>query len=125
VIFVMRKDQFIEAAAHYNTRALIPCVIPLLLGVACEAVYSPFYHRFEAYLDLRFAGTTSAILAVMPVALPATVALCLIIPLSRRMEQKLGVPCPHCGKALACYKGIVIASKNCPHCGMKVLDDNP
>ena len=121
----MRKDQFIESAAHYNTRALLPCIIPLLCAVGCEAVYSPFYHRFETYLNLRFAGITSAILAVMPAALPVAVALWLIIPLSRRMEQKLGVPCPHCGKALAGFKAIVVASKNCPHCGRKVLDDSP
>jgi len=48
-----------------------------------------------------------------------------MILFSRRIDRNLGIPCPHCAKSLTNSKPIVIASKNCPYCGMKVIDDNP
>jgi DNA-directed RNA polymerase subunit RPC12/RpoP len=124
MFFGMRKDQFIEAADRYNKRGLVALLIPLSLAIGWVLAYLPFQHRFEAYVGTRFAGTISDILLVVPIALPVTVAFGLLISLSRQIDRKLGVACPHCGKTLASFRAIVIASKNCPHCGMKVLDDS-
>jgi hypothetical protein len=124
MIFVMRKDQFIEAADRYAKRSFAALMILMLLAAVCMAAYSPFRKGFEAFLNSRFPEPTSDILAIIPMALPITVALGLLVPLERRLQQKLGLPCPHCGKSLATSRMIVVASKNCPHCGMKVLDDN-
>ncbi len=123
MLFGMRKDQFIEAADRHNKRELLAFLIWFSITFGCVAVYIPFQHRFEASLGSRFAGPWSDILAVMPFAVPATIGFCLLIPLGRQIERKLGVGCPHCGKTLSNFRAIVIASKNCPHCGMKVLDD--
>jgi hypothetical protein len=120
----MNKDQFIKLAEHYNKRALAALMIPFLLAFACIVAYWPFQHRFEEYLGAKFAAPTSDILALAPSVTPFIVAFIALIPLSRRIERKLGVSCSHCGKALACFKAIVVASKNCPHCGVRVLDDN-
>jgi len=62
-------------------------------------------------------------LAVLPMAVPTVLAFMLIIPLARRIERQSGIACPHCAKALANHKAIVIASRNCPCCGKKVIDD--
>ena len=110
----MRKDQFIEAANDYYKRSMFALIVLMLVVIASVSAYEPFHHRVETYLDSRFAGPTSDILAIIPMALPVISAFCLIMPFSRRIERKLGLACPHCGKALAPYKGIVIASKNCP-----------
>jgi DNA-directed RNA polymerase subunit RPC12/RpoP len=119
----MRKDQFIKEAASYNRRSTAIFVIPLLLAFGFIIAYGPFQRRFEAYLDSRIAGPVPDILRLLPVAIPFLLALCAIIPLTRRNDRDMGVACPHCGNPLAQFKGIVIASKNCPYCGKKVLDD--
>lgn len=120
----MRKDQFIAAADHYTKRALAAFMIPFALAFACMLLYWPFQQRFEAYLGAKFAAPMSDILGMLPTVVPFVIAFLLLIPSSRRVEQKLGVACSHCGKNLAASRMIVIASKNCPHCGMKVLDDS-
>jgi DNA-directed RNA polymerase subunit RPC12/RpoP len=121
----MRKDEFIVAATSYQKTAAWIGLIPILLVIVITAWYAPsYYHPFEDYLNTKFSGAISAILALMPVALPVVGALCFVIAASRRLERKLGVNCPHCGKNVAHFKMIVIASKNCPFCGLKVLDDN-
>jgi endogenous inhibitor of DNA gyrase (YacG/DUF329 family) len=53
------------------------------------------------------------------------IAIGVMFLLARRNDRDMGVACPHCGKPLAQFKAIVIASKNCPYCGKEVLDDNP
>jgi hypothetical protein len=120
----MRKDEFIVAATTYNKAGFVRLLILMLFAMVCVATYAPYHDRFEACLDSRFGGPTSNILAIVPAALPVTLAFGLLIPLQRRLERKLGAGCPHCGKNLADFRGIVIASKNCPFCGLKVLDDN-
>lgn len=121
----MRKGQFIVAADRYNKRGFVVLLIWFSITFGCVAAYTPFQHRLEAYLGSRFTGPTSDILAVMPFVLPVTIGFGLLIPLGRQIERKLGVACPHCGKTLSNFRAIVVASKNCPHCGMKVLEENP
>jgi hypothetical protein len=121
----MRKDEFIKAVSSYTRRATAAFLIPMLLAFACIIAYMPFQHRFEACLGSKFTGQMSDILAMAPMALPLLLALVVFIPLSRRIDLAMGVPCPHCGKPLAQFKAIVIASKNCPYCGRKVLEDTP
>jgi len=121
----VHKDQFIKAANIYNRRAVAIFMIPLLLALVFMIAYSPFQRRFEAYLRSKIAGPTPGILKVLPVAIPFMIAIGAMIPLTRRNDRDLGVPCPHCRRPLAQLKAIVIASKNCPYCGKQVLDENP
>jgi hypothetical protein len=120
----MCKDEFIVAATNYHKAGFVRLLILMLLAIVCVTTYAPFRDRFEAHLDSRFGGPTSDILAIVPAALPITVAFGCMIPLQRRLERKPGVRCPHCSKNLADFRAIVIASKNCPLCGLKVLEDN-
>lgn len=119
----MRKDEFIKAAASYNRRALAVFLIPIVLALAFIIAYSPFQRRFEAYLASQVPGSPPRILKLLPITIPFLLAIGAMIPLTRRNDRELGVPCPHCGKPLASLKAIVIASKNCPYCGKKVLED--
>jgi DNA-directed RNA polymerase subunit RPC12/RpoP len=121
----MSKDQFIKAANSYNRRAAAIFIIPLLMALGFIIAYGPFQRRFEAFLASRIAGPTPNLLKVLPVAVPFLLAIGAMIPLTRRNDRDMGVACPHCGKPLAQFKAIVIASKNCPYCGKKVLDENP
>ena len=98
---------------------------PLLLALGFIIAYSPFQRRFEAYLGLQIAGPSTDILKALIVAISLMIAIGVMFLLARRNDRDMGVACPHCGKPLAQFKAIVIASKNCPYCGKKVLDDNP
>jgi DNA-directed RNA polymerase subunit RPC12/RpoP len=121
----VRKDQFIKAVRSHNRRAAAIFIIPLLVAFAFIIAYGSFQQRFEAYLGSKMAGPTPEILKMLPVAVPFMAAIGVMILLSRKNDREMGVACPHCGKPLAQFKAIVIASKNCPYCGKKVLEDNP
>jgi endogenous inhibitor of DNA gyrase (YacG/DUF329 family) len=118
----MRKDEFIAAANNY-TRKTVFCLIPIFLTLIWVIIYSAFKQRFEGYLNARFTHPTSDIVATAPMALPVLLSIVALLPISRGLDRAFGVPCPRCGKPLAQFKAIVIASKSCPHCGAKVLDD--
>ncbi|MGD0814001.1 MAG: hypothetical protein ABSA83_10385 [Verrucomicrobiota bacterium] len=121
----MRKDQFIEAVAIYNKRRVATFIIGYLIFIAYVAGFCTLIaHRFDAYFDSRFAGLVSEVMKPLPMTLPIMAALPVLILIVRKLDRKLGVACPHCGKPLAKFKAIVIASKKCPHCGMNVLEDN-
>jgi hypothetical protein len=121
----MRKDEFINAVRSYNRRALVIFIGPLLFALGLIIAYGPFQRRFEANLGPQIAGPTTDILRALPVAVSFMIAIGVMFLLARRNDRDMGVACPHCGKPLAQFKAIVIASKNCPYCGKEVLDDNP
>ena len=100
----MHKDQFIVAAANYHKSGIVLLLISMSLAGVCTSI--------------------SAILAIVPLVPPMFVALCLVVPVCRKIERKLGVTCPHCSKNVAQFRTIVIATCNCPFCGLKLLDDN-
>ena len=118
-------SEFSRAAANYQKRSAIVCVTPFALGILCVVIYAPFQRRFEAFLAGRFSSTLADVLVVLPMGLPLLLALASLIPLGRKIERTAGVLCPHCSKQIAGFKPIIIASKNCPYCGRRVLDDTP
>ena len=119
----MRISEFNRAASSYHKRSAIACVVPLSIGLLCLLAYAPAKQRFEAFLSTRFDAATVDILTVLPMALPTVLAFLLIIPLARRIDRQFGIACTHCGKPLANHKAIVIASRNCPYCGKRVLEE--
>jgi DNA-directed RNA polymerase subunit RPC12/RpoP len=119
----VRKEEFIRAANRFNRRATAIFIIPLLVALAFIVAYGPFQRRFEACLAAKVHGPIPGILQALPVGVPLAVAIGAIIMLTRRNDRDMGIACPHCGQPLAQLKAIVIASKNCPYCGKKVLDD--
>src|SRR5262245_45971621 len=121
---VVRLSEFSRAAADYQKRSAILCVTPLVLALLCIVLYAPFQRRFEAFLIGRVNPTLADVLVVLPMGLPVLLAWVYLIPLSRKIERSSGIFCPHCSKQLAGFKPIIIASKNCPHCGRRVIDDD-
>ena len=119
----MRISEFSLAAGAYQKRSLIACLVPLSLALICILVYAPLQHKFESFLSLRFGASAVDILTILPMAIPLVLAFASMIPLGRRIERQAGVACAQCGKNLANYKAVVIASRNCPYCGKKVIED--
>ena len=119
----MRMSEFSRAAGAYQRKSIFACLAPFLIALICLFAYVPFQHRLEGYLSSRFSATVVDVLTVTPMALPVVLAVASLIPLGRRIERRAGIACSHCGKGLAGYKAIVIASRNCPHCGKRVIED--
>jgi hypothetical protein len=122
---LMRISEFNRAAGVYRKRSFIACIAPFAIALVCLITYAPFQQRFESFLSARLDAFAVDVLSVLPMAVPTVLALILIIPLARRIERQLGIPCPHCGKALANHQAIVIASRNCPCCGKRVIQEAP
>ena len=116
-------SDFNRAADVYRKRSVIACIAPFAIALVCLLAYAPVNEHFESYLSTRLDAFAVDVLCVLPMAVPTVLAFILLIPLARRIERQSGIPCPHCGKALANYKAIVIASRNCPCCGKRVIED--
>jgi DNA-directed RNA polymerase subunit RPC12/RpoP len=123
--FCMSRDEFITTTTNYNKRGSLLAMALLLFVFVSMIGYVPFEKPFERYLASRFSVDVSSALATVPIFLPLFLFFGVAIFLSRRKE-KTGIACPHCGKNLArtvVLQRIVIASRNCPYCGMKALDE--
>jgi DNA-directed RNA polymerase subunit RPC12/RpoP len=121
----MSRDEFIVATTNYNKHGSLFALILLLFTFVGIIGYIPLQKPFQRYLASKFSENTADSLATVPVFLPILLFIVLAIVLNLR-KQKFGIACPHCGKNLAgtsILQGIVIASRNCPYCGMKVLDE--
>jgi DNA-directed RNA polymerase subunit RPC12/RpoP len=119
----MKLSEFTRAVGVYNKRTAMgilgPCLIAFLLFLA----YTPFQDRFESFLSTRFDSFNVYILTHLPMALTQIITILCIFWLAGRIQRQSGVRCPHCAKGLVKRKRIVIASRNCPYCGKRVIED--
>ena len=119
----MTVAEFNRAAGAYQKRTMVAVLVLFGTALMCVFGYASFQHRFESFLASRVNGAAAEVLSVLPMAVPTALAFCILIPLTRRIDRQSGLSCPHCLKTLATYKHIVIASRNCPYCGKKVIED--
>jgi hypothetical protein len=120
----VNREQFIVAEKFHQKRAPILFSVPLLLIVVATAAYAPYMTKLQDHFDTKFAWAVSAVLAIAPIAVPTFASLLIVIAIFRRIERKLGLACPHCHKSVIGFGSIVIATRNCPFCGLQVLDEN-
>jgi DNA-directed RNA polymerase subunit RPC12/RpoP len=124
----MSRDEFITATKDYNKHGSALLAILLLFVFVSLIAYAPVRPQFQRYLASKFSDGISNGLATVPILAPLILFFCFGVALNQRREKKFGVACPRCGKNLAgtlILRRIVIASRNCPYCGMKVLDEKP
>jgi len=117
----MRLSEFKRAAQRHLAHSIIVCA-PFVCALVSIAIYASFKSRFEAALPPTLHPVLKDLLVVLPMALPTVIALALVLPLSRRVDRKFGVFCPHCAGDVGSFRHIVIVSRNCPHCGARVID---
>jgi hypothetical protein len=120
----MKLDEFIDAAARYQRRTLWAFFGPLSAALFLVFAYMPFAHIVAVATAKSFGEPVGEIASIVPAAVIMILLFGIMIPLSRRIERRYGIPCPHCGKSLAASKSIVVASKNCPNCGRRVIEFN-
>lgn len=118
----MKLAEFQERAERYHKRQLVT-LVPMIGTLVLCSVWAAAAPRFDPWFRRVFPELVVPFARVVPMAVLVILGIGSIIPLTRRLEAREGVACPHCGKAVADFRGIVIASKCCPFCGRKVIDD--
>ena len=121
----MSRAEFIVAAKTYYKRTEILVFSPFLLIMVVAAVYAPYHNTIQDYFDSKFSWAVSAFLSIAPIAFPAFAAFLVMVPFLRRVQKNPLICCPHCRKNVADIRGVVIATNNCPFCGLQVLDEKP
>jgi hypothetical protein len=118
----MQISEFSRAVRAYQMRRGISTVGPILIGVAGMLVLAPFRDQLKTFLSGGLGSAGGEVGAALLFAMPILLAFVFVIPLMLRIERRWGVHCPHCEKQLAECCGTVIASRNCPFCGKRVLE---
>ena len=119
----MQIPEFNSAAHTYRKRQAIVTLGPILIAFVGMMILLPFRDQLEAALSPTLGTPGAKAVQGLIVALPFLLAFVVVIPLARRTERQGGVRCPTCDKQLAERCEIVVASRNCPFCGNRVLDD--
>ena len=113
----MTLEEFQRSADRYEqaNRALLWPMLGTLLGaIAVVALLSLLEGP-------RPRGEGPGPAGLVLLAVVVTVGIGSVIPLSRRIERTAQVRCPHCGKPIAAFRRLVVASKCCPFCGEPVI----
>ena len=99
--------------------------MPLGIGLILILAYAPFSRKLEAWLTSKLGATQGDLLATVPFAFITILAFGALIILARRVDRHFGIACVHCKKPLINFRYIVAASRNCPHCGKRVIEEEP
>ncbi len=119
----MSIEEFRKASELYQRKSLL-AFYPMLVAMMIFIAYLPFDQRFKNYIEERFQPPISDFLPGILYAIITISPFLSMIPLSKRIERKYGFTCRRCGKPLhyPLSRGIIIASRNCPHCGKQVIE---
>ena len=121
----VKLEEFNQSAIRYTKRSLTACLTPLGILLILILAYAPFSRNVETWLTSKYGATQGELLATVPFALVTILAFGALIILARRVDRQIGIACIHCQKPLLNYRHIVTASRNCPHCGKRVIEENP
>ncbi len=114
-------EQFNRACSRYGRGVLTVAGLAIVTAFGCFAVVLPFKQEIRAFYMGHFgAGAAEILMGLTPFpAIPVMFAgFWWLHRLSKKTPELL---CPHCKKSIVGMRHIVVATKNCPHCGRRVL----
>jgi hypothetical protein len=119
----MQIPVFSRAVRTHQVWKVISTVGPILIGLVGMLVLGTFRDQLGTFLSKYLGSASGEVVAALLFGSPVLLAFAFVIPLLRRVDLQLGVQCPNCNKQLAECSHIVIASRNCPFCGNRVLEE--
>ncbi|MHC5113045.1 MAG: hypothetical protein ACYTGP_01295 [Planctomycetota bacterium] len=121
----MTRQEFITRAKRKTRIDALSFGSPLILIMLLTLTYVPCIDRAEALIAAHVSDVLAPPIAMLPVFLPVAGFLALVVPMFKSVERTHGVPCPHCDRQLDApvYRGVVVATGNCPLCGERVLSE--
>ena len=116
-------DDFNAACTAYERgmlRAAIPAAVTLAL---CFGIVLPFRDAVQAYYQ-RQCGDVAAEFLLGLTPLPAVVVMFFCFWVHHRRLKRIGIlHCPHCGQCVVSGQRLVVATRNCFHCGRRMVAD--
>lgn len=119
----LELESYIHACDQYLRRVVIFAGVTILTVILCFAVVLPFRDQIKDWVAEGF-GLPAAELAIGLTPSPALVVLFIgIFWLQLKANRTKELNCPRCKKSIVGRKYLVVATKCCPHCGVKILKD--
>jgi hypothetical protein len=120
----MKLTEFIEASKRYRKRLIIRLWLTLFLLFLGIAILTPLQSIIVRYLQPKLGLHEANFIGQLPTLILACSALFWILGCLLYAERKAGLVCPECKKELGQIGGVVIASKCCPHCGKRIIEED-
>lgn len=114
---------YVRECHLYLRRVVIFACVTILTVILCFAVVLPFRDQIRDWVAERF-GLSAAELAIGLTPTPALLVMFIgILWLQRTANRTPELNCPRCKKSVVGMKHLVVATKCCPHCGRRILND--
>jgi hypothetical protein len=121
--FMITIDQFKYSASRY-TRCTLATVLGSVFAVVLAILLIKVFHDPLLSFYVQWFGESTAAILISISPFPAILILFGSLWYSeRRLSRDPCTRCPSCAKQIACMRQIVIATRNCPHCGQRVLQE--
>jgi DNA-directed RNA polymerase subunit RPC12/RpoP len=119
----MTIDEFNEATSQFQRRMLWMFLLGALAVLLLGSLTSWVVQTSRLWLTVNFGGpATEIIVGLVPV--PFVLAWFAVLFIwDRRAARDPRLRCPYCAKRLDESRRLVVATRNCPHCGRKVLKE--
>lgn len=116
-------QSFKHACGRYLRCTLVVAIATMGAMGACFAVMLTFKEPIKsAYVEWVGESTAEVLVGLTP--LPAVLVMAVGFAWLQRMANQLPqLRCPHCNGSLIGNQAIVIATRNCTHCGRRVVTE--
>lgn len=117
-------DALNHAARSYLRGVLMICGISFALAVAGAVIAIENRDAIRSWYTKQFGAPAAEGLVGVTPFLPAIVAIFAgIYWVERKRGRNPSLLCPHCRRNLMQMRHLVIASRNCPYCGKRVVEE--
>jgi hypothetical protein len=114
----VQRREFPEAAYRYQRRTLVTLGVALPLIAGYLVILMLNLEPWTEWIEAHFRPVGAEIVKGL-ILLPAIVILFTCLGVAERVTRRDGrLACPHCRKRLEYMASLVIASGNCPYCGV-------
>lgn len=116
-------DRYVRECNRFQRRVIAIAVGTVLFMFACLALMIPFQDQVKQFVTGWYGATTAEIVIGLTPLPSAIVLFASLFWLQRKASKLPELNCPGCKKFVGGMRHLVVATKCCPHCGKKILDD--
>ncbi len=121
-------DEYNRAVATANRREMLSMAVPLLwmigAGGLCLLLAPTARPVVDRWFDPTRAPYVPVGVAALVLGVPAITLMLVTMAIHRRWEKHdWRLICPSCGEVMTGMRELVVATRNCAHCGNKALFD--
>jgi len=116
-------DRYVQECNRFQWRAIAIAVGTVLFMFACFALMIPFRDQVKYYVSAWYGAPTAEIVIGLTPFPSVIVLFASLFWLQRKSNKTPELNCAGCKKFVGGMRHLVVATKCCPHCGKKILDD--